>query len=249
MGILKLNILKTSSKKKSEDLEEKIHLIQNGDSKLREIVIENYIPFIIKTLSNVLNRYIETENDPYFSIGLEAFNNSMDKYKEDSGSFINFAKTVITNRVYDEMRKEKRKNENEIKVDEERYNEISTSYAEDDLIHNKIEITLFKKLLDEYDISIDELVEDGPKHSDARMRAIKAGFTVAKNSIMINQLKNAKKIPRKSLSELSGLSEKIIKTNRSYIIAIALALDGDFPFIREYIENLGGDFNDEGQNY
>ncbi len=65
---------------KKESLENKLSNIKNGDEEERERLIKDYLPFIIKTVSNKINRYIETENSPEYIIGLEAFNEAIDKY-------------------------------------------------------------------------------------------------------------------------------------------------------------------------
>ena len=71
-------------------LGKRIEHIQSGDKLEREKLIEEYIPFIIKTISSLTNRYVESENSEEYSIGLEAFNEAIDRYEAKKGSFIAF---------------------------------------------------------------------------------------------------------------------------------------------------------------
>ena len=48
-------------------------------------LIEEYIPFIIKTISKFTNRYVSIENDEEFSIGLFGFYEAIQKYNNDRG--------------------------------------------------------------------------------------------------------------------------------------------------------------------
>ena len=102
-----LSLLFKESKKK-RTLEETVLLIQKGDKELQNQLIEQYKPFVAKTVSSVCKRYI-TENDDEFSIGLIAFNDAIEKYSTDKGSSLfAFAELVIKRKVIDYIRKEAR---------------------------------------------------------------------------------------------------------------------------------------------
>ncbi|MGV3487843.1 MAG: sigma factor, partial [Tuberibacillus sp.] len=79
-------------------LEDKIFKIQNGDERLRNRVITNYQPFVKKVASKVCNRFIDQTMDEY-SIGLFAFNEAINQYKDSQGTrFLTFADMVIRRR-------------------------------------------------------------------------------------------------------------------------------------------------------
>lgn len=224
--------------KKKASIEEEIHLIQTGDEKLREKVINDYFLFIIQVLSKVLNRYIEVENDPYLSVGLEAFNKALDKYKKGKGSFKGFAETVIRNSVLDELRKEKK--DETIYVD---VTELHQVKAEDvfELKEQEDEVFVYKHMLSRFDIDFELLIEEKPKHQSTRKDAIRAGTIMAESDEMMDYLYERKKIPRKALSKRTQLTEKKIKYNRSFIIAVAVALKEEIVFVSNYIKGIGGD--------
>lgn len=82
---------------KKDSLTKRLKKVKQGDEEEREKIIQEYIPFIIKTISDKMNRYIESENSEEYSIGMEAFNEAIDKYDFSRGSFITFAdrKSVV----------------------------------------------------------------------------------------------------------------------------------------------------------
>jgi len=221
--------------KQKNKIENKIHLIQAGDKALREVVINDYFPFVIQILSDVLNTYIEIENNPYLSFGLEAFNKAIDKYDSTKGSFLTFAKYVIKNKVYDELRKEK-------KLKEEATHEDNNILAVEENVfinyENANEINYFKEILLIFNLTIEDLIKESPKHKTVRKEGIRAGTIMSNEPIMMKYLYEKKQILRKQLAEKTGLSIKKIRYNRSFIIAVAIALDKEFSFICDYIKEV-----------
>jgi len=58
--------------------------IKAGDKLLKDRFISDYKPFIIKSVSQILNnRYIDIENSEEYSVGLIAFNEAIEKYDKD----------------------------------------------------------------------------------------------------------------------------------------------------------------------
>ncbi|MCY8267971.1 RNA polymerase subunit sigma, partial [Bacillus haynesii] len=71
--------------KKKQTLEESVISIQKGNQQLQNELIDQYKPFVAKTVSSVCKRYID-EKDDEFSIGLIAFNEAIEKYSSDKGN-------------------------------------------------------------------------------------------------------------------------------------------------------------------
>ena len=74
----------------------------------RNDFIEESIPFIVKTTSSFLGRYVCTDNDEEFSIALIAFNEAIERYDEERGNFWSFAKLVIESRLKNNLQKNAR---------------------------------------------------------------------------------------------------------------------------------------------
>ena len=72
-------------------------------------LVNSHMPFIIRTLANLTGRYISIENDEVFSIGLSAFVESVERYDEERGNFLSFARLVIESRVKTYLVKENKR--------------------------------------------------------------------------------------------------------------------------------------------
>ncbi|CRK80702.1 RNA polymerase sigma factor SigI [Neobacillus massiliamazoniensis] len=235
--------------KKKRTLEDSVRLIQNGDKFLLNEIIDSYKPFIARTVSSVCKRYIY-ESDDEFSIGLIAFNEAIEKYSPERGSsLLSFSEVLIKRRVIDYIRKQS-KNQH-ISLD------LTSSYEEEspgtvivnelslDEYHKKTdeqlrkeEIFHFQTLLKTFDLSFSDLVENSPKHQDARKNAITAAKMLVENEELKESLFEKKRLPIKQLERKVNVSRKTIERNRKYIIAIALILSSDYVYMKEYIKGV-----------
>lgn len=237
-------------KKKNRTLEESVLLIQQGDEALLNNIIDSYKPFIAKTVSSVCKRYIH-ETDDEFSIGLIAFNEAIVKYLPERGkSLLSFAEVLIKRRVIDYIRKQTKNvhisfdfssgtQEDEapgtIIVNELSFEEYKKKTEEQ---MRKDEIMRFQELLQSFDLSLSDLVENSPKHADARKNAILTAKLIADSPQLKELLYEKGRLPIKQLEEMAIVSRKTIERNRKYIIAIALILSGDFLYMKDYIKGV-----------
>ena len=79
-------------------------------------LINQYMAFLIRTVSNFTGKYVSIENDDEFSIALIAFTEAVKKYDEDRGNFLGFAKLVIESRLKTYLGK-KRKESSEVSLE------------------------------------------------------------------------------------------------------------------------------------
>ncbi|MFZ0444168.1 MAG: RNA polymerase sigma factor SigI [Bacillus sp. (in: firmicutes)] len=241
-------LFKTFKKKKS--LEEMVQLIQQGDEKLLNELIHSYKPFIAKTVSSVCKRFIY-ETDDEFSIGLIAFNEAIQKYNPEKGkSLIRFSEILIMRRVIDYIRTQSKTENISLDVgnqsDKEEFEsslidaELSIDAykkkAENEL--RKEEIIRFTEVLKQYQLSFSDLLQQSPKHADARKNAILVAKTLAEHDEMKKLFLLKKKLPIKHLETQVEVSRKTIERNRKYIMAITLILIGDFIFLKDYIKGV-----------
>lgn len=225
-----------------DGLTERLIKIKEGSKEERDTLIQDYIPFIIKTISKTTNRYVESENSEEYSVGLEAFNEAIDKYNSSRGSFMSFATLVIRSRVIDYLRKQHEQNK-EYMAEEEIYGKAEEEYhTEDigDLIALRIEIKEFENKLKEFGISFCDLVKESPKHRDTRMNALKIARHVFSASILKEELKNKRRLPTAKLIKELGVSKKLLNRSRTFIIAAVLILDSNMDSLKGYIAEAGG---------
>ena len=155
-------------------LEERVKDIQEGDEDDKNNLIQEYIPFIKKVLVNQLGSYIEVENDDYFSIGLIAFNEAIEKYDEERGNFLTFASVVIKSRLIDQLRKESRRSKEVFisqlqKEDDEDYytNDVMAVEGFEVGIETKLDFASLVHSMKDFGVSLDDLINESPKHQDS----------------------------------------------------------------------------------
>lgn len=239
------------AKKKKNSIEETVLKIQQGNVDLQNDLIDSYKPFIAKAVSSVCKRYIH-ETDDEFSIGLIAFNEAIQKYSPDKGnSLLSFAEVLIKRRVIDYIRSQSKHNNLSFDIYSQNESEeetpqstIEANLSIDDYRKKteeeirKEEIIQFSEVLIEFDLSFKDLIEQSPKHADARKNAILVANTLVHNSEMRNLLLEKKRLPIKQLEGLVDVSRKTIERNRKYIIAISLILIGDYLYLKDYIKGV-----------
>jgi RNA polymerase sigma factor len=238
------------TKKKKRTLEESVLLIQQGNRALQNEMIDSYKPFIAKTVSSVCKRYIH-ETDDEFSIGLISFNEAIEKYSPERGSsLLSFAEVLIKRRVIDYIRKQSRNQHVSYDLSNNPLEEESPSTIivnelsledykkKSDEELRKDEIAHFQQALKAYDLSFSDLVENSPKHADARKNAITIAKMLSDNEELRNFLVDKKRLPIKQLEHMVDVSRKTIERNRKYIIAITLILTGDYVYMKDYIKGV-----------
>ncbi|CAM3669868.1 RNA polymerase sigma factor SigI [Marinicrinis lubricantis] len=238
-----------AEKAETESIEDMIKQIQDGDLILRNQFITDYQPYVAKITSGFSKRYIDPSKDDEYSIALAAFNEAINQYSTESGnSFLGFAKTVMTRRLIDYVRKEERHTKQipysafEVEDDEENLlNPIEISQAVDQYEENlkietrKEEILELNSELKEFDITFSDLVDCSPKHVDSRETLIEIGKKLAEQTELFSKLKDKKMLPIKDLLDIVEVSRKTLERNRKFIIAVCLVQSGPYPYLKEYL--------------
>jgi RNA polymerase sigma factor len=233
---------------KKQTLEDKVIAIQEGDQALQDELIRQYKPFIAKTVSGVCKRYINDQDDE-FSIGLIAFHEAIEKYSTEKGSsLLSFAELIIKRRVIDFIRKESRQQTVKLDKNSEDEDTIQSKYEVDVSIddyqkkleqeHRRDEITHYQSVLRQFDLSFQDLVDNSPKHADARENAMKVASTVIQNNEFKRTLFDKKRLPIKDLEKHVQVSRKTIERNRKYIIAVCIIMASDYVYLKEYVKGV-----------
>jgi RNA polymerase sigma factor len=238
------------AKKRKRSLEDTVLKIQEGDLSLLNETIDAYKPFIAKTVASVCKRFIH-ESDDEFSIGLIAFHEAIQKYSPERGSsLISFAEVMIKRRVIDYIRKHSKNQNISLEFGVQNQDEDSPSLTLENEIsiddyQKKIETDLrrqeimqFQQILREFDLSFQDLVEQSPKHADARKNAMVIANILVENQELQDYLIEKKRLPIKQLEDLVDVSRKTIERNRKYIMAISLILINDYIYLKDYIKGV-----------
>lgn len=214
-------------------IESVIKSAQEGNRSERDWIIEQYRPFILRTVSQVCKSPIGWERDEA-SIGMIALNEAIDRY--DSGmkkSFDNFAYMMIHNRLVDEFRRQGRilKSESVILNEpgdlfDQTPNEIASSLERYDREQSASELAMellaYDEALQEYGVSLEELEDCSPKHRDTRKQMIQIAKRFSEQPEWLDVLKQTKRLPIKNMLKMFKVGHKTLERNRKYIIALVL---------------------------
>lgn len=219
-----------------EFAEENINDIKN---KSIDKLIQDYMAFIVKTVSSITGRYVSVENDDELSIALIAFKEAIDKYEESRGSFSSFAKLVISSRVKNYLIKESKNNKVEsIEALKEKGIDISevaeTAVEESDELSN--EISKLKEEIGAFGFTFEDLVDEAPKHEDTRRNAIELSEKVSKEKSLTNFMYEKRRLPIKQISVKFSVTEKVIKRSKKFIISVVIIIDKNFRNLRLWIK-------------
>lgn len=231
-------------------LEERLTLIkQFNDKAQRNQLIEDFIPFIIKTVSDQLNKYIEIENNDEFSVGLIAFDEAIDKYIPGKGHFLKFAELVIRNRVKDSLRKD-RFRDKEVPIDQDAegniFFRVEQNCSQEESLILRDEIKRYENELQLFSISFEDLVEETPKHEDTRQNAIHLAEEISSDQPLVDELYRKKKLPVNKIVLKYRTTKKILKRSRKYIISLVIVFTGNFDQIRSWVRNsVKGEVNEK----
>ena len=231
----------------SQNSEEIIRKIKQGDHLAREDFLENCKPFVFKAACKFSRRILEWGRDEELSVALIAFNEAIDRYYEDSGvPFPAFARIVMNSRLTDYRRRENRNLVSSVPLQPPeggpREMEISKAwevYLEETAAREREEeINEFEKLLNGYGVSFDDLVKCSPRHRDTRLSLSYAARILMEDAGMREELLDKKKLPLLELQKNTGISRKTLERGRKYIIALALLIyrREDFIYLSSYLK-------------
>jgi len=227
---------------RKETLEERVKRIQDGDEDDKNNLIQEYIPFIKKVISNQIRSYVQVENDDSFSTGLIAFNEAIEKYNENKGNFLTFASIVIKSRLIDQLRKDSRRCKevltSQLQDEDEAYPEnIIAVDSFEAKLETKLDFAALVKNMKDFGVSLHDLINEAPKHEDTRIMAIKIGNHVFENRELCEKLLRTKNLPTSDIMRDLKTSKKVIQRSRKFIIAVILILESDLDTLKEYISD------------
>lgn len=226
------------------EIDEIVIKAQRDKDLYEKLIIENEF-FIIRTTSKTTNKYISKSDDEW-SIALNAFNEAVNSYNMDKGSFYSFAELVIKRRIIDYLRKESKRS-SEILVDSYEFQgndeeenttikkEVITKMSHSNNDDIKLEIEAVTEQLKTYGFSFYDLIDVSPKAEKTKAACKKVVVYILKNEILHKELIENKKLPIKIIEKNLKVPRKILERHRKYIIAAVVIISGDYPNLAEYM--------------
>lgn len=207
-----------------------------------EEFIEKHIPFIISCISKFTGRYVSIENDDEYSIGMMAFVEAIEKYKESRGDFYAFSSLVIESRLKNFFEKENKHIKNKSIED---YKERGTDLVDNLEDHDKDdlnreftinEIKKLKEEIDDFGFGFEELVNEAPKHKDTREKAIDISEKSSREKDITDFMFVKKRLPIKNISDRFDVSEKVIRKSKLFIITVIIILFRGYRNLKLWIK-------------
>lgn len=220
----------------------------------REQLIQQFTPFCLRIASSACGRFVNLHQDDEASIALIAFNEAIDAYQPEKGaSFLTFAEILIRRRLIDFFRRQNKDRSvpfssilpDEAEGNDQKQVEIAKEavriYEQQmETIERRVEIQEYARALEEFKINLFDLPDLTPKHGDAKKRIFSIAQMIANNPSWCQYLSENKELPLKQILLFCDLSRKTLERNRKYIIALVLAMKGDYPFLQSYLGGEGG---------
>lgn len=241
-----LIIVVTVSNSNGELAGQIIARIKDGDDELRDKFINDYIPFVLKVISNTVSSKEGLKNCDEYSIGLIAFNEAIDKFDSQKSAqafnFFSFAEQIIKRRIIDYTRNVLRRKkeipvssleEKEESVYEKYFNEPSMTVC--DRLELFEEIKSFGKELGALGIKIGDLSKYTPKHRDSRKMCVNIAKKITANKEIYHKVISKKRFPMKELSKIIDVSPRTLERNREFIISVSIIYGNGYERLQSYL--------------
>ncbi|MCR5784787.1 MAG: RNA polymerase subunit sigma [Eubacterium sp.] len=211
--------------------------------------------FIIKSASRTCRRFV-SESDDEWSVALIAFYEAVREYNEDKGNFKSFANMVISRRLKDYFDSQAAYRANEVSASpfsfdgrlDEDPTPLETEVADVgrrlESTHNpegtpvKDEINEIEKRLAPYGFTLFDIGNCSPKSNKTKVACRKVINEFRVKHILFEQMVRKRNLPFAELIKTDGVTKKLLERHRKYLIAAAEIACGDFPNLKEYIDNL-----------
>lgn len=219
----------------NNDLDFKISRLQKSKDKngINQI-INDYMPFVVKTVSEFKNSYVQLENDEELSVALLAFNEAIEKYVVSKGHFISYAKLVIQSRLKNYYISENKSRN--ISFEEIHEDQLTNHISESNNRDLAEEILEFEKELKNFGFDFTFLTENSPTHKDTIEKSLDLAGKIYLEKDLLALTFEKKRLPIKKISERFFISIKFLKTNKYLIIATLVIIEYKLELISEWIK-------------
>ena len=185
------------------------------------LLLEQNMPYIVKTISSVTGKYVSVEHDDEFMVALNAFAEAVEKYDSSKGNFLSFVGVVIKSRLVTFLKKEN-KRENEISLEYLVENGYEPRYDNMPETNLKDEIDIYKAELLKFGITLENMVEYSPKHRNTRETSVLVAEQSSRDEKIVFDTYRKKKLPVRAVAKLCNVTEKIVKTSKNFILGTML---------------------------
>lgn len=200
-------------------------------------LIEKHMPFIIKSISDVTGRYVSCENDEELSVGMMGFHEAIERYDNEKGHFLSFAKLVISSRIKNYLKGENKHQHSSFEDMVEKGLEIKDEYLEEKEDNGLLteEIEKLKSEIKLFGFTLEDLVEEAPKQQATRINAINLSEKISKEEEFTSFMYQKRRLPIKKIVDKFGVTEKVVKRSKKFIISVVIIIDKKLSCLKNWI--------------
>ena len=218
-------------------------LLAAKDDEILETLIKKERAYILACAGKTLSRHVEKGGEEE-GVAMEAFVEAVKSYSYEKGGFLSFAKLVISRRIIDWVRREKRR-ENIILMDPA---DVVISKDLNDFEHSMLnqepeilvaeEIGSLSKVLKEYGFTFMDIASASPKALKTREACKQAIQYILGSDILLEEVRSRKMLPVKTLEKKLGIPRKVLERHRKYIVTVIEITKGDYPYLNPYVKSM-----------
>ncbi|EHJ00149.1 RNA polymerase sigma factor, sigma-70 family [Clostridium sp. DL-VIII] len=200
-------------------------------------LIKKHMPFIIKSISDVTGRYVSCENDEELSVGLLGFHEAIERYDNEKGHFLSYAKLVIGSRIKNYLKGENRHQHSSLDELVDKGLDIKDEYFEPKEDNSILieEINKLKTEISSFGFTFEDLVNEAPKQQATRKNAIILSEEISKEEEFTSFMYLKKRLPIKRIVLKFSVTEKVIKRSKKFIISVVIIIDKRLNALRNWI--------------
>ena len=213
-----------------------IDLNVNENTSVNEL-IDKHIPFIIKSISDATGRYVSCENDEELSVGLLGFHEAIERYDNEKGHFLSFAKLVIGSRIKNYLKGENKHQHSSLEELLDKGLEIKDEYLEQKEDNSILveEINMLKAEISSFGFTLEDLANEAPKQQATRINAISLSEEISKDEEFTSFMYVKKRLPIKRIVLKFSVTEKVIKRSKKFIISVVIIIDKNLSGLKNWI--------------
>lgn len=227
-----------------------------GSDRATNALIEDYMPYIKAETSRALGGAPAGQHEDEVSIAMFAFYEAVQTYDEKRGAFLQYASTLIRNKIIDYLRKQARhRGVESLDAKQERQGEsrIMPLGAEEADQHTRQlreatreEIEELGLQLNGFGLSFSDVAENCPRQERSFLQVKQAVRYAKEHPALLEETKRSGRLPVAKISEGAKVSRKLIERHRKYLMALMLIYSNGYELIRGHLSRVFETIGAEG---
>ena len=179
-----------------------------------------------------------------------AFHEAITGYEAERGSFLSYAATLIRSRLIDNQRRQRRHSSVislDMAFEDDDDRSLSDKIADDEetqdvkyttRMASRAEIEELVRQMEDFGLTLSDVADNCPKQQRTLEACRLAAITARDNPGLMAEFLRTRRLPMKSLTELSGVARKTLERHRKYIAALLIIFSNGYDLIRGHIAEV-----------